>query len=292
MSYKIRFLRTLIFFLMFCSLISAEDITLNYPTNGDSCVISNPVNFSYTPNVPVNNCNLYTNNTGTWLLTDYNFSVANLSINYFRETLSVGTVLWGVQCSNTTETMSSSNNTFTYKAVLYCAVLSDTTCTSKPNLGNYGVVKTRLSNTRGVYLQNQDCEVHVTRDSDNTPIKVYDTMLNNAETDIQLDKDGNWINTGLKKAPLTDSQGLFIYSYYIDPTVYWMGDNYTMHVICNGQEAACSFQVDKSRLPDTENMQQLGYDASGVVALFFILAWLVLKYAGDVWKATISRVRG
>jgi hypothetical protein len=227
MSAYIRLIKVFSFMVMVCALASADNITLYYPSDGDNCVIGDTINISYIPNVPVNNCNLYTNTSGVWTLTDSSFSVFNLSMNYFYESPSVATYLWQIQCSNTTHTLYSKNRTFTYKDVAYCAVLSAATCTSTPNVGSKGVLNSRLSNTRGVYLENQDCSVYITRDSDNAPVVVYDTMLYNAETNVQLDNLGNWINIVNKKAPLTDSGGNYVFSYDIDSSWAWVGDNYT-----------------------------------------------------------------
>ena len=265
--------------------VSGEDITLNNPTNNNNCVLGQNVNFSYTPTVEVSSCNLYTNDTGTWSILASNTSAVYNQPNFFyNQEISPGEVLWGIRCVNSTsDDLYSPNYTFILKDVAYCAVLSGTVCPLEPNVNSVAVAQTRLSNTRGFSLENQDCAVWATNSNGNL-VKTWDTMTVEQQVTLVLDGSGNWLNTLDKKIPLTDSSGYYTFPFLVERDTFWVGDNYTLHFSCNGIEATCSFIPSKDRLPDMNNYQQLGMDAMGLFLLLIILSYLFFKYAGEVKK--------
>jgi hypothetical protein len=274
----------LLFLLM--GLCSAEDITLNTPSDGDGCVLGeSSINFSYTPNVAVTSCFLYANDTGTLAQKAVNSSAVAASENFFLNIpLNAGPVAWYVRCVNSSaDDLYSSNFTFTLKNVAYCAVLSSTSCPKDPNINSMAVVKTRLGNTRGFWLQNQDCNVFMT-DSQGRIVRAYDSMLYMQQVSLQLDTEGNWVNVADKKVPLTDSGGYYVFPFLVERDNFWMGDEYTANIVCNGETTTCKFNVTSDRLPDMNNYQRLGQESAGIVILFVILAYLVFRYFGTLKK--------
>jgi len=274
-----------ILFLILGLCVSAEDITLNYPTDDNNCVLGQTINFSYTPTVEVTQCNLYTNISGSWSILASNTSALYNQPNYFyNQELSPGINMWGIRCINSTlDDLFSANFTFTLKDVAYCAVLSGTVCPLEPNVNSIAVAQTRLSNTRGFSLENQDCAVWATNQNGNL-VKTWDTMTVDQLVTLVLDSSGNWLNTLDKKIPLTDSSGYYTFPFLVERDIFWVGDNYTLHFSCNGIESTCSFIPSKDRLPDMNNYQQLGMDAAGLFLLVIILLYLFFKYAGEVKK--------
>jgi hypothetical protein len=281
--------QVLCFLFLLMGLVSAEDITLNTPANGDSCVLGEYANFSYTPNVAVSSCYLYTNTSGALALTASNTSAVSGQENFFYNIpMSANNIRWYVRCVNSSlSNIYSENYTFVLKDVLYCAVLSETACPLNPNVNSDATLKTRLGNTRGFWLENQDCNVFIT-DSAGRIVKSFDSMLYMQTVSIQMDKDGNLINVADKKVPLTDSAGYYVFPFHVDSSWAWVGDEFTANIVCNGETTQCSFNVTKDRLPDMNNYQQLGMDASGIIIFVLILLYLVYNYAGDVkrriWK--------
>jgi hypothetical protein len=268
--------------------VRADDVTLLKPANGDTCVTGQTVNFSYQPNIPaataVNNCYLYVNDTGTWHIQDFNSSAVGNQVNYFyNQQLSAGMVMWGVRCVNSSlnDVFSAANYNFTLKNVAYCAVLSPAVCPKDPNVNSMAVGSTRLGNSRGFWLENQDANVYITN-SRGTTVKAFDTMTVSQEITLVLDKNGNWLNTLDKKVPLTDSAGYYVFPFLVDRDWAWVGDEYTLNFNVNGETVSCKFNVTKDRLPDMNNYQQLGVDASGVILLILILLYLIWRYGSAV----------
>ena len=137
--------------------VSAEDISLVYPSNGDACITGQYVNFQYLPNQSnTHYCSLFSNMSGTWSMINFANSVTPQAYNYFNLSISPGSILWGVYCTNVTNDFYSVNYTFTVVKAPYCAILSETSCTGNISINTDGVVKTRLSNSRGFYLENAD----------------------------------------------------------------------------------------------------------------------------------------
>jgi hypothetical protein len=273
---------------MLLGLVSAEDITLYHPSDGDGCVVGDYINFTYTPvEVSLKSCNLYANDTGVWGLTDNNVSISVGVVNSFRESLLPGSILWEIICTNQTDDFYSENRTFTYKNAPYCAVLNNAQCTPNPNVNSMAVAKAQLSNSRGFFLENQDCNVFITN-SRGEPVKAFDSMLYMQTVGIQLDKEGNWINVADKKVPLTDSEGWYVFPFLIDRDWAWVGDEYNIHIVCNGQEAICNFNVTSDRLPDTNNYEQIGINAGGTILFILIILYLIARYGktliSEIWR--------
>jgi len=172
------------------------------------------------------------------------------------------------------------NFTFTLTDAPYCAVLSDTSCSNNVSLGSAGVVKTRLGNTKGFWLEAQDCNVFVTSGGGDV-VKTYDTMMYSQDTDLTVDDDGNWITRADKKVPLTDSLGYYVYSFKVDRDWARYDEEYTIHVICNGQETTCNFNASKVRLPDTGEVKAITKEGGGLITgvlLLILLVFLYFKY--------------
>lgn len=286
-----RFFYIIIILMVLGLTASAENVTLTYPADAESCVPGTSLNLTYTvADASVTTCHLYSNHTGTWALTDSNYTVSSAANNrnYFSETLNPGTIGWGVTCTNaTTGIWASSNFTFTLKNVPYCATLTEVSCNSNPNIGSVSVFRARLKNTKGFSLEHQDCNVYITNVND-IPVKAYNTMLVGQETQIQLDKDGNWINTGEHKVPLTDSSGYYVFPFIVDPEWAYYQDNYTIHAVCNGVEATCAFQADKTALPDMNNMEAFGREAGGIIVLAVIGLYVLARYGGVLWRQAVG----
>lgn len=266
--------KLVILYMLMVSVYAEDNITLTSPINGTSCVTLDDSTFHYIPKTEnIVSCNLYTNNSGIWHLDAIDTSPDLNVDNIFNITLSPNTILWQIQCSNQTHTLYSNNNTFILTTKRYCAVLSETSCTPSINLASTGVIKTRLSNTRRFYLENQDCNVWITNQR-NEVVKSFDTMLYMQNVALQLDKEGNWINVVDKKVPLTDSNGYYVMEFTLDKSWAWYDDEYTIHVSCNGQETTCNFNATKERLPDMNEYEALGREAGGVfiVAIIMIAA--------------------
>lgn len=267
--------------LLMSGLISADEIIIISPLDGESCVTYKDDGLAYIPSattIDYTTCYVFTNNSGTWRVDGTDVSPTTNSINYFNITLEPNHILWRINCANDTTTVYSSNNTFTLVNAPYCAVLDSTTCNPDVNLGGYGVVKTRLSNTRGFYLDNQDCNVFITDQYDNI-VKAYNTMLYMGQTNQQVDNEGNWVNVADKKVPLTDSNGWYVFEFPITDYWAWYGESYDIHVICNGVETSCNFNVTMSRLPDTDYYRAMGKDAGGfIVVLVFFVAVVVYAW--------------
>jgi hypothetical protein len=112
-------------------------------------------------------------------------------------------------------------------------------------------------------------------------------MMIDAQTEIQVDKNGNQINVAKDKTPLTDSQGWYVYSFQIDPAWAWVGDEYTINAVCNGQAALCNFNVTIDRLTDVERYDELGKAAGGIIVFWLLVAAaviLVLRSLYRTWR--------
>jgi hypothetical protein len=281
-------MQALVLIYLLMGLASAADVYLTAPTNANTCVLGQAVNFSYTPNQSsITHCNLFTNQSGLWAIYDTATNISALTSSAFlNEPLSPGTYLWGVTCGNATSNMVSSNFSFSLKNVAYCAILSETTCPLNPNVNSMTQGKTRLSNSRGFYLENQDCNVYIT-DADGNPVKAFDTMLYMQDVSVQLDKDGNTVNVADKKVPLTDAAGYYVFPFLVDRDWAWVGANYSLVFSCNGIVSSCNFTVDKDRLPDMNNYDELGKEAGGII-LFLILAAIafvsIIGYLIYLWR--------
>ena len=269
-------------------LVSAEDnITLVYPSDALTCVPGGSVQFKYKPLASGNTiCQLYHNSSGTWTLADFNVTISSNVINYFNADLKPGHIQWTVKCSNTTSNFLTSNFTFTLTTAPYCAVLSTATCARNQSLGSTQNVQTRLSNTNGIYLENQDCDVYI-KNKRGEVVKRYNTLMVNAQTDLQYDSNtGQWINVAKEstKPPLTNSLGYYTFEYLVDSQWAWVGDAYTINLDCNGQNQSCPFNVTHSALPDVTNVEQLGARAGGLLALFGMLALFGAVFVGNIWR--------
>ena len=98
---------------------SAPEITLGAPANSAWDNDGN-TNFTFTATddvTAIDNCSLWTNTTGTWVLNLTNSSVLNSTQGnfVFTETLAIGTYKWNVECFDnlTNNGFASSNYTFT-----------------------------------------------------------------------------------------------------------------------------------------------------------------------------------
>lgn len=256
---------------------AAHVITLVEPVNASTCIISGNVDFEFNiDEAATDHCELWSNITGTWSLQKY-LPAATLGINTFSINFTnPNTVLWGVVCNDLTPVdrdWSTLNHTMTITDAPYCAVLSAVTVSKDPNKGSMAVLKTQLSNTNGINLENQDCNVYI-EDSGGFVVKRFDTLMSTQETDIQIDQNGNWINIANKKAPLTDSGGNYVYDFEVGTDWAWVGDEYTVNVICNGQKQTAKFNVTSMRLLDTENFSDTVKKSGGQILGMFIVAGL------------------
>lgn len=281
--YKQLFLYCIICFTLI-NCVSADHIITNIlPENEETCVLSGNITFKYYIDEEANlGCDLWTNSSGTWKIDLYDIT-ANLGYNTFGYEINTpNTVLWRLQCSDTVTPdidYSTVNTTFTVTDAPYCAVLSETTCSTTGALGSEFIFKTRLGNTKGIWLENQDCNVWI-EDSSGVIVKKFNSMGVNQETAIQLDSDGNWINTASKDTILTDSQGYYIYPFVVNSNWAYYGESYTVKTVCNGQTTSCDFNVTKQKLPDIDNYEALGKEASGlifVLLIFFIILFYLIK---------------
>jgi len=283
----LRFTLTIFLILLFAA--SAKAVTLNYPTDADQCVLGDYIRFQYTPSENATTCHIWANDTGTFKLTDSNYTILQNGSNFFNETLNIGSIMWEIRCTDVDNNkFDSANYTFILKDVKYCAVLSETTCPVLPNLDGVGVFKTRLKNTKGMSLENQDCNIWI-ENAGGIVVKAFNTLMIGQEVKIQLDENGNWINTAERKVPLTDAQGYYIFPFPVDNSWAWMNDTYSIYASCNGIQTYCNFQVAKSRIPDVNNYEALGREAGGVLAIILILGFVLTKYGGVIWKNITRR---
>jgi len=277
-----------LFILLALGVADAEDITLNAPAAGDTCVLGEHVNYSYTPNVAVSSCYLYANDTGVMSLKASNVSAVANQLNFFYGVESSANIVgWYVRCVNSSlNDLFSANQSYTLKNVAYCAVLSETLCPFEPNVNSMAVGRTRIGNSRGFWLENQDANVYVTRTDTGAIVKAFDTMTIGQQVTLILDPNtGQWLNTLDKKIPLSDANGYYIFPFLVDSNWAWVGyPEYQLNFNLNGQSATCRFNVTKTRLPDTENLRLLGVDASGVILLILILLYLIWRYGGAIMR--------
>jgi len=263
---------------IFLQSASADNVTLVYPPNNSPCLTGDHVMLYYSPNdATMTACSLYTNSSGVWNLDIFNSSVTPSVINSFNLSLSSpGSFIWTVKCRDSGNGVyNTSNWSFIVTPAPYCAYLTDTSCTQNISINSNGTLKTRLGNTKGFWLENQDGNIFITN-ARGEIVKSYDTMMIDAETQIQIDKNGNYINIAKDKTPLTDSQGYYIYSFPVSDSWAWVNDNYTIHAVLNGQEAVCNFTVRIDRLSDYERYDQLGKAAGGMVMFWIILSGLAV----------------
>jgi hypothetical protein len=287
----LRWIMVLLLFLV--PFVEGDDsISLNYPDNGNTCVIGTSIIYQYTPLVEsLSSCHLYNNFTGSWDLRSTNSTPSANVSNFFNDSTTPGIIKWGIKCINSTGlSIYSSNYTFNVVNAPYCAILSGTTCTENVSLGSEQIFKTRLGNTRGFWLKDQQCNIWITNIRGEI-VKSFDTMLYMAETNLQTDKDGNTINIAEKKVPLTDSNGYYIFPFTVDKSWAWYNDNFTIWASCNGQTTTCMFTPTIERLPDTNDLEALGVEASGIFILFAILIFVLVKYGSLILTEIKTRVR-
>lgn len=260
------------------------------PRNTTSCVVAPEVLFEFYTNQSWSDCHLWANNTGVFESKIFQLPLtAGVNQFYYNFTIVPNTILWRVHCESFTpaEDEYSDNFTFTLTDAPYCAVLAETSCKKEVNLGGEGLFKTRLSNTNGIYLENQDCNVWV-EDSSGEVVKKFNNMLYSQKVTQVLDDEGNWINIVNPDVPVTDSQGWYVFNYPIFHEWAWYGEEYTLKAVCNGQITSCDFNVTKARLPDVNEMRALGKEAGGIIFLI-ILACVGLLYAIKTGRIQIQR---
>jgi hypothetical protein len=286
---NLRYFASLFFLLLFIAASAvAENVTLIKPIDTDPCVPGGGDGytiFEYRPTMSyATTCYLYSNQSGVWSVADTAYTVtANVS-NFFNESFIPGKIFWGVRCSNTTSGIwDSFNFSFTLKNAPYCATLSETSCPNMPNIDGVGVFKTRLMNTKGMSLENQDCNIWI-QNAGGEVVKAYNTRLIGHKVNIILDQTGKWVNTAEQKVPLTDSQGYYVFPFKIDSGVFWYGDTYTIYASCNGITTSCAFTTDKNRLPDVNNMEAFGREASGTIVGLIIIGFVVAMFGGQIWR--------
>ncbi len=264
--------------------VSADHVITNYlPSDGNTCVVGGNISFRfYIDEVADAGCILYTNETGSFLMVR-NDITADLGFNNFNhEITDPNTIMWFLGCADISPPdieFSVVNTSFTITDAPYCAVLSDTSCPSEGALNSEINFKTKLGNTLGNLLENQDCNVWI-EDSDGVIIKKFNTMLVNQKTNLQIDDGGNWINTGSNEAILTDSQGLYIFPFFVDSVWAYFGEIYTVKATCNGQITSCEFQVTGSKPADIDRWEFFFKEFSGLVFLlvFFVtIAFVIIK---------------
>jgi hypothetical protein len=278
-------------FLFLTAFVSADNVTLVAPQNATSCLAGENVTFAY---IPVEDslivCNLLHNESGEMQVEAATYNPTVKSTNSFTDTLRPSDYLWTVECDNDTTTFYTGFNwTFTLTDFPYCAVLSETTCNKDAPLNGFGAVRTRLGNTNGIYLENQDCAVSV-KNAAGELVKTFPTMLYNDKVNRQLDTEGNWINVAEGKVPLTDSGGYYTYQFPITNDWAWVGDEFTVEVTCNGITETCDFNVTSERLPDMENYRQLGRMGGGLLALFIIGSIVIAALFYPPLKTRIFRI--
>jgi len=275
----------ILFFGLICFLSSTvsadQNITLFTPVNGSSCVVGPDVEFKFYVDEDVDTCELWHNNSGIWSL-EYQADTVTTGYHTYNSSVDPNTIIWNVECTILSpEHIEWAINNFT--AVItdapYCAVLDSTSCPDEVNIGSEGVFKTRLSNTLGYYLENQDCNVWV-ENMDGEVVKPYPSMIYQQEVIEQLDEEGNWMNIVQPEFPLTDSLGWYVFPFTPKRSWAWVGDGYVIHAVCNGQETTCGFNVTSSRLPDMEDAERTLKSGGGVFIIFLIVLLLAATFIG------------
>lgn len=268
-----------------CFADAQSNITLYQPTDANNCVAGSPTSLSYLIVQPASSCEVYTNDTGAWANTLTDYDITANEYNLFNVSFSPNTIQWGVRCMMTGPGAYeySGNFTFVQTAAPYCAVISGVTCASNASLGSEEILKLQLSNTRGMKLELQDCNVWI-ENKKSEVVKQFNTLTVMQQTSILLDKDGNWLNTQVNKVPLTDSNGYYVFPFIVDSKWAWYGDEYTVHASCNGQEAVCGFNVTQQRLPDVNQWDNLIKEGGGfilvaglIIVVFFYFYWRLRK---------------
>jgi len=268
--YKL-FLSVFMLYAFFGGVSADHNIRIDVPGN-NTCVSYGDVLFNWFVDEPVTGqCNLYTNKSGVLVIDYYlgsSFSVGN---HNFTRNFSPGSYQYRIGCTDTPPLDTSYSDNYTMLVVdkLYCAVLTDTSCDTMPNLNNYGVVRTRLGNTRGFYLEAQDGQVFIEKNG--VVVKTFNTMVYNQETALQVDNNGNFINVVKPNVPLTDSNGYYIYEFPISGDWAHVGDTYNVTVSINGELTRCEFKVNSSKLPDMENWRSIGKNIGGFIVVIIVL---------------------
>lgn len=293
--------RTIIFYLMFYALVSAvcadDNVSLDTPRNTASCVVGPNVEMVWWAGggIAWDECKLFHNNSGNWVIEKLNYSVSTDNYNIFHDEFDVpNTILWGVQCLTLTPSKtewSESNFTFTLTDAPYCAVLSSTNCTQETHYGSPAVFTFVLANTLGDYLENQDCNLWI-QNSDGIIVKSFDTLMSSQGVTQQLDDDGNWINVADKKVPLTDSLGRYLFEWMPDRSFMWQGETYTIHANCNGQTTNCQFTAREQRAVDINEAEVLTKKFSGMIVGLLMALILGCVIVGVAWNSLkTGRVR-
>lgn len=271
----------LIAYLFLTGLVSASsNVSLSSPVNDSSCIPGSHTILTYFLSQQASACDVYTNNSGTWNIAQTIYNPTTSAYNSFNVSLAPKVTLWGVRClmSGPSAYEYSSNYSFTQANVSYCAVISGVTCPQNVSLGSEEILKFRLGNTNGIWLENQDANVWI-ENSRGEVVKNFNTLAVMAQTSILLDKDGNWLNTA-EKVPLTDSNGYYVYAFKVDPAWAWVGDAYTVKASANGQSAQCTFNVQTSRLPDVNNYSSQFKQGGGFLILISLLIIVLL----GIWR--------
>jgi len=259
--------------------ISMFNITLIYPENNEKCITGEVVEFRYSVNVQgLTECYLFHNNTGSWIIEAVDYSPINKEMNKINDTLNPNTIEWTIQCRNDTTVFISNSGNFSFILVdkPYCAELSDISCPSNISLGRDYIFSAQLKNTRGYVLPNQDCDVWITNNNGDL-IENFDTIIENDK--IIEDELRNYYVLGQNKtAFLTDESGYYIYSFLVNNSWAYVGDNYTVNFVCNGELGSCNFTVSKSSLVDVEGVRRLSKSLGGLILLFMVIfgSFLVL----------------
>jgi hypothetical protein len=274
---------------------SAEsNITLYNPLSNESCVKGPTVDFTFYLEAPASYCQLITNGSDLDSDMDTVYTLSSPTTNaynYINFTFAFkGFKLWQIGCMMTTPDPDrmeySTNYTFTLTDAPYCGVLSDTVCHDNVSINGEGVFKTRLSNTRGFYIENYPCNVWI-ENSRGEVVKKFNSMMYEQDVKIQLDSAGNWINTADVKVPLSDSAGWYVFPFIVDSSWAWYGDTYTVKAVCIGQQTSCSFKASQERLPDTNRYGDLLKTGGGL----FVLLVVGLSAAYVFWRLIKNHVR-
>lgn len=276
----------LLWFLILPITVSAtHNITLSSPVNGSSCIVGPVVGFTFYVDDDVDRCELWHNNSGLWSM-EYQDDTVTTGYYTYNTSVDPNTIIWNVKCTMLSpEHVSFGLNNFTFIVTdaPYCAVLTSTSCPAEVNVGSEGVFKTRLSNTLGFYLENQDCNVWV-ENIDGEIVKAYPSMIYQQEVIEQLDEEGNWMNIVQPEYPLTDSLGWYVFPFTPERSWAWVGDEYVIHTVCNGQETTCGFNVSNTRLLDVEDAERTMKAGGGIFILFIILVSLTAIFIGKLRK--------
>ena len=157
----------------------------------------------------------------------------------------------------------------------YCAVLSNTRCNREVDLGGVGHFSTVLKNTKGMFLENQECDVWIENGSGDLVGVVYSSLFDGLPQNY-IDEKNNFVTGRNDSLIFTDSLGQFMVGFPISTSTYWYGDEYTVIGSCNGVETSCKMNVTTRRLPDTNEYKELGRMGGGLFLLFILVVLIVI----------------